>query len=92
VNGTIATVISIMQDKITDYIEKIKILLSTILEYFIQRVSVKFQVMDRVYIIRNQFPLFLSYALPFLPKSRFEFAVMDLGNNVFSWLMLHYLE
>ena len=61
VNGTIVTIISIVKDKTTDYIEKIKILLPTGLEYFIERISVKFQLMDRVYIIRNQFPLSLSY-------------------------------
>jgi len=61
VNGTIATIISIVKDKTTDYIEKIKILLPTDLEYFIERISVKFQLMDRVYIIRNQFPLSLPF-------------------------------
>jgi len=31
------------------------------LEYFIERVNVKFQVMDKAYVIRKQFPLSLSY-------------------------------
>ena len=65
-NGTIATVISIVKDKTTDYIEKIKILLLTSLEYFIERVSVKFQVMNRVYVIRNQFPLSLIIMVSFI--------------------------
>jgi len=52
-NDTLATVISIVQDATTDYIEKIKLLLPSDLEYFIERVSVKFKVMDRAYIIRK---------------------------------------
>jgi len=59
VNGTIATVISIVQGATIDYIEKIKLLLPSGLEYFIERVSVKFKVMDRAYVIRKQFPLSL---------------------------------
>ena len=66
VNGTIATVISIVKDKTTDYIEKIKILLLTSLEYFIERVSVKFQMMNRVYVIRNHFPLSLIIMVSFI--------------------------
>jgi len=50
VNGTIVTVISVMQYATTDCIKKIKLLLSSGLEYFIERVSVKFQVMDRAYV------------------------------------------
>ncbi|KYN13100.1 ATP-dependent DNA helicase PIF1 [Trachymyrmex cornetzi] len=86
VNGTIATVISVVQDKTTDYIEKIKILLPSGLEYFIERVSVKFPLMDRVYVIRKQFPLCLSFGIT-IHKSQglsLQNAIMDLGNNVFS--------
>jgi len=63
VNGTIATVILIVQNATTDYIEKIKLLLLSSLEYFIERVSIKFKVMDRVHVIRKQFPLSLSYGI-----------------------------
>ncbi|XP_018403016.1 PREDICTED: ATP-dependent DNA helicase PIF1-like [Cyphomyrmex costatus] len=86
VNGTIATVVSVSQDKTTDYIEKIKVRLPSDLEYFIERVSVKFPVMDRVYVTRKQFPLSLSYGIT-IHKSQglsLQNAVMDLGNNVFS--------
>ncbi|KAG5330256.1 PIF1 helicase, partial [Acromyrmex heyeri] len=80
VNDTIATVYK--TDKTTDYIEKIKILLPSGLEYFIERISVKFQVMDKVYVIR----LSLSYGIS-IHKSQglsLQNAVMDLGNNIFS--------
>jgi len=40
VNGIIAKVISIVQNKTTDYIGKIKLFLLSGLEYFIERVSV----------------------------------------------------
>jgi len=86
VNGTIATVISVVQDKTNDYIEKIKLLLPSGLEYFIERVSVKFQVMDRAYVIRKQFPLSLSYGIT-VHKSQglsLQNAIMDIGNSVFS--------
>ncbi|XP_018308806.1 LOW QUALITY PROTEIN: ATP-dependent DNA helicase PIF1-like [Mycetomoellerius zeteki] len=80
VNGTIATV---MQDKT---IKKIKVFLPSGLEYFIERVNVKFPLMDRVYVIRKQFLLCLSYGIT-IHKSQglsLQNAVMDLGNNVFS--------
>ncbi|XP_036140477.1 uncharacterized protein LOC118644866 [Monomorium pharaonis] len=63
VNGTIATVISVVQDPSTDYVEKIKLLLPSDLEYFIERVSVKFQVMENAFVIRKQFPISLSYGI-----------------------------
>jgi len=75
-----------VQDATTDYIKKIKFLLSSGFEYFIERVSVKFQVMDRAYVIRKQFPLSLSYAIT-IHKSQglsLQNVVMDIGNSVFS--------
>jgi len=56
------------------------------LEYFIERVSVKFQVMDRAYVIRKQFPLSLSYGIT-IHKSQelsLQNAIIDIGNFVFS--------
>jgi len=86
VNGTIATVISVVQDTSTNYVEKIKLLLSTGLEYFIERVNVKFQVMDKAFVIRKQFPLSLSYGIT-IHKSQglsLQNAIMDIGNSVFT--------
>jgi len=51
VNGTIATVASIVQDATTDYIEKIKLVLPSGSKYFIERACVKFQMIDRAYVI-----------------------------------------
>ena len=84
VNGTIATVISAEQDTITDHIEQVKLLLPCGLEYLIKRVSIKFQVMDRAYVIRKQFPLSLSYGIT-IHKSQglsLENAIMDIGNFI----------
>ncbi|XP_029172863.1 ATP-dependent DNA helicase PIF1-like [Nylanderia fulva] len=86
VNGTIAKVILIVQDTSTDYVEKIKLLLPSGSEYEIERVSVKFEVVDRVYVIRKQFPLSLSYGIT-IHKSQglsLRSAIMDIGNSVFS--------
>jgi len=44
-------------------IKKIKLLLPSDLEYFIGRVSVKFKVMVKAYIIRKQFLSSLSYGI-----------------------------
>jgi len=85
VNGTIATVISIVKNA-TNYVEKIKLLLLFDLEYFIERVSVKFKVMDKAYVIRKQFSLSLNYGIT-IHKSQglsLQNVIMDIGNSVFS--------
>ncbi|KAL6418255.1 hypothetical protein ACFW04_012241 [Cataglyphis niger] len=64
----------------------IKLLLSSGLEYLIKRVSVKFEVIDRAYVIRKKFPLSLSYGIT-IHKSQglsLQSAVMDIGNSVFN--------
>jgi len=86
VNGTIATVVSVVEDKSTNYVEKIKLFLSSGLEYFIERVSVKFEVVDRAFVIRKQFPLCLSYGIT-IHKSQglsLQSVVMDIGNSIFN--------
>ncbi|XP_029173809.1 ATP-dependent DNA helicase PIF1-like [Nylanderia fulva] len=86
VNGTIAKVISIVRETSTDDVEKIKLLLPSGLEYEIERVTAKFQVLDRAYVIRKQFPLSLSYGIT-IHKSQglsLQSVVMDIGNSVFS--------
>jgi len=84
--NTIATVISVVQDTTIDYIEEIKFLLPSSLEYFIERVSVKFQVMDRAYVIRKQFSLSLSYGITIYKSQGLSLqnAIMDIGNSVLS--------
>ncbi|KAL6418776.1 hypothetical protein ACFW04_011767 [Cataglyphis niger] len=72
VNSSIATVISIIQDISTDYVEKIKLLLTS------------FTI--RAYVIKKQFPLSLSYEIT-IHKSQglnLQSAVMDIGNSVFN--------
>jgi len=84
VNGTITKVISIVQDVSTGYVEKIKILLPSGLEYLIERISVKFVVMEKAYVIRKQFPLCLSYGIT-VHKSQglsLQNAIMDVDNSI----------
>ncbi|XP_026826367.1 ATP-dependent DNA helicase PIF1-like [Ooceraea biroi] len=86
VNGTIAKVISVVQDTSTDDVEKIKLLLPSGLEYLIERVSVKFEVVDRVFVTRKQFPLCLSYGIT-IHKSQglsLQSAIMDIDNSIFN--------
>ncbi|XP_011883981.1 PREDICTED: ATP-dependent DNA helicase PIF1-like isoform X2 [Vollenhovia emeryi] len=82
VNGTIAKVTSVVQDISSNYIEKIKVLVPSGSEYLIERVNVKFKVMDRAYVIRKQFPISLSYGIT-IHKSQglsLQNAIMDIGN------------
>ncbi|XP_067207919.1 uncharacterized protein [Linepithema humile] len=68
------------------YIEKIKLFLPSGLEYLIERVNVKFAVMEKAYVIRKQFPLCLSYGIT-VHKSQglsLQNAIIDIGNSVFS--------
>lgn len=54
--------------------------------YTLERVSVKFQVMDRAFVIRKQFPICLSYGMT-IHKSQglsLKNALIDGGNSIFS--------
>ena len=86
VNGTICKVISVVRDISTDCVEKIKILLPSGLEYFIERVSVKFEVVDRAFVMRKQFPISLSYAITIHKCQGLSLrnAIIDIGNSVFN--------
>ncbi|XP_066600007.1 uncharacterized protein [Prorops nasuta] len=86
-NGTIATIKSVTYsaDNNND-VEKLQIVLSTGIEHTIERVSAKFEVMDRVYVIRKQFPISLSYGMT-IHKSQglsLHTAIVDVGNSIFT--------
>ncbi|XP_026824779.1 uncharacterized protein LOC113561784 [Ooceraea biroi] len=86
VNDTIAKVIAVVQNTSTDDVDKIKLLLPSGLEYLIERVSVKFEVVDRAFVTRKQFPLCLSYGIT-IHKSQglsLQSAIMDIGNSIFN--------
>ncbi|XP_070528976.1 uncharacterized protein [Cardiocondyla obscurior] len=86
VNGTIATVVSIVRDISTDCVEKIKLLLPSGLEYLIERVNVKFEVVHKAFVVRKQFPLCLSYGIT-IHKSQglsLQSAVIDISNCIFN--------
>ncbi|XP_070513036.1 ATP-dependent DNA helicase pif1-like [Cardiocondyla obscurior] len=86
VNGTIVTVVLIVRDISTDCVEKIKLLLPSGLEYLIERVNVKFEVVDKAFVVKKQFPLCLSYGLTIHKSqgSSLQSAVIDIGNCIFN--------
>jgi len=53
VNGTIATVVSIVQDTTIDYIEKVKLVLPSSSEYFVERICVKFRMIEHMLLENN---------------------------------------
>ncbi|XP_070165619.1 ATP-dependent DNA helicase PIF1-like [Polyergus mexicanus] len=86
VNGTIGTNTSIIRSAIDNEVEKIKIIVSSGIEHIIERLNVKFQVMDRAFVIRKQFSICLSYGMA-IHKSQglsLKHAVVEVGNSIFS--------
>ena len=86
VNGTIAKLVSVIRGVDND-VEKLKIILPTGQERIIERVSVKFQVMDRAFVIRKQFPICLSYGITIGLKTQglsLQNAVIEAGNSRFT--------
>ncbi|XP_029661949.1 uncharacterized protein LOC115234770 [Formica exsecta] len=86
VNGTIGTITSIIRSAIDNEVEKIKIIVSSGIEHIIERLNVKFEVMDRAFVIRKQFPICLSYGMT-IHKSQglsLKHAVVEAGNSIFS--------
>ncbi|XP_058810505.1 ATP-dependent DNA helicase pif1-like [Phymastichus coffea] len=84
VNGTIATVIAVSKGKTG--IDSVTIKLQSNQEYSIKRLEYQFQIMDQVFITREQFPFCLSYAIT-IHKSQglsLENAVVEAGNKIFS--------
>lgn len=87
VNGTIGTISSIIRTGNNDDVEKIKIVLSSGVEHTIERLNVKFEVMDRAFVIRKQFPICLSYGMT-IHKSQglsLQHAVVETGNSIFTY-------
>ena len=85
VNSTIAKLVSVTRAADND-VEKLKIILPTGQEHIIERVCVKFEVMDRAFVIRKQFPICLSYGIT-IHKSQglsLQNAVVEAGNSIFT--------
>ncbi|XP_043275424.1 ATP-dependent DNA helicase PIF7-like [Venturia canescens] len=86
VNGTIGEVVSVSESLDGSTIKGVTIKLTNGMQYDIERVSVKFEVIDGVYVTRRQFPLCVSYAISF-HKSQglsLKYVVMDCANTIFS--------
>lgn len=86
VNGTIGNITAVSIDIDTNDVETVRMVLATEIEYDIERVDVKFEVMEGAFVIRKQFPICLSYGIT-IHKSQglsLKNAVIDAGNSVFS--------
>ncbi|XP_063978978.1 ATP-dependent DNA helicase PIF1-like [Diachasmimorpha longicaudata] len=88
VNGTIAVVQSISKSimKGKEYPKAVTVKLDSGQTHDIERMEVKFEIMDGVYITRKQFPISLTYGIT-IHKSqglRLPNAVMNIGHTVFS--------
>ena len=85
VNGTVAQVISVSKDKDNEIIS-VNILLPTGENYSIPRLEYQFIIMDKIYIIRKQFPICNSYGIT-IHKSQglsLKTAVVEAGNRIYS--------
>ncbi|XP_058789594.1 ATP-dependent DNA helicase PIF1-like [Phymastichus coffea] len=84
VNGTIATVIAVNKGKTG--IDSIAIRLESNQEYSIKRLEYQFQILDQVFITREQFPICLSYAITIHISQglSLENTVVEAGNSMFS--------
>ncbi|EZA54484.1 ATP-dependent DNA helicase PIF1 [Ooceraea biroi] len=85
VNGTIGTITSFIRNN-NNVVDKIKIMLTSGIEHVLERVSVKFEVMNGAYVITKQFPICLSYGMT-IHKSQglsLKHAIVETGNSVFS--------
>lgn len=86
VNGTIGVLSSVSRSIDTNNVESIKILLPSGSECTIERVTVKFEIMDLAFAFRRQFPISLSYGMT-IHKSQglsLDNAIVDVGNSIFS--------
>ncbi|XP_057335389.1 ATP-dependent DNA helicase PIF1-like [Microplitis mediator] len=86
VNGAIGTVISISKSIDGSKIQGVNIDFGSGKVNTIERAKVKFQLLERAFVIREQFPLCLSYAVT-IHKSQglsLKNAIIEAGNSIFN--------
>ena len=84
--GTIGIVTAVKSDiDNKNDIESLTVILDDGSEHTIEKIRVKFQLMERAFIIRKKFPICLSYAIA-IHKSQglsLKTVIIDVGNNMF---------
>ncbi|XP_074098875.1 ATP-dependent DNA helicase pif1-like [Cotesia typhae] len=86
VNGAIGTVKSISKSIDGSEIQAINVDFGADTEYAIEKIKVKFQLFERAFVVREQFPLCLSYAVT-IHKSQglsLKNAIIEAGNTIFN--------
>ncbi|XP_044005441.1 uncharacterized protein LOC122850347 [Aphidius gifuensis] len=87
VNGALGTVLSVSKSNDGKTLQSIVVKLTKgDRECVVERIDVKFQLSDEVYVIRSQFPICLSYAMT-IHKSQgvsLECAIIDVGERCFA--------
>ncbi|XP_074111642.1 uncharacterized protein LOC141535587 [Cotesia typhae] len=86
VNGAIGTVKSVSKSIDGSEIKAINIDFGADTEYAIEKIKVKFQLFERAFVVREQFPLCLSYAVT-IHKSQglsLKNAIIEAGNTIFN--------
>ncbi|XP_074114135.1 ATP-dependent DNA helicase pif1-like [Cotesia typhae] len=86
VNGAIGTVKSVSKSIDGSEIKAINIDFGADTEYAIEKIKVKFQLFERAFVVREQFPLCWSYAVT-IHKSQglsLKNAIIEAGNTIFN--------
>ncbi|XP_008554360.1 uncharacterized protein LOC103576096 [Microplitis demolitor] len=86
VNGAIGIVKSVSKSVECNTIQSMNIDLGTGKEYNIEKIKVKFQILDKAFVIRDQFPLCLSSAVTIYKSQGLSLnnAIINAGNTIFN--------
>ncbi|XP_046142820.1 ATP-dependent DNA helicase pif1-like [Osmia bicornis bicornis] len=86
INGTIGKIVGFLRAPDSEDINTVQFRLSTSTVHSLQRITSKFQIMDKAYVLRYRFPISLSYVITIHKWQRLSVktVVVDIGNSIFS--------